>query len=322
MIFKTTRTLFLRLLLLSTEEPKLQSYGGQAVIEGVMMRGSKSLAVAVRDPEEEIQFHTQVLGKAYRSKWAKLPFVRGLFGIWDALGLGMRSMVFSADVASGEEVEFEGPIAWGTIAVSMLLGITLFSLFPAFVGEQAEAWFGVPPLASNIGEGIFRLIIIMTYIWAIGKMDDVQRLFGYHGAEHKTIHAFEADDELTPERVQTYPLEHPRCGTAFLLVVVLLSILIFSLLGDLTLLVRLGTRIALLPVLASIAFEYLYFTSRHLDNPLVRVLIVPSMALQRMTTRQPDEGMLEVAIASFQKMRSAEDLTEEQLAEMAAAQAA
>jgi uncharacterized protein YqhQ len=157
-------------------------------------------------------------------------------------------------------------------------------------------------------EGFVRLALIIGYLWAIGFMPDIRRLFGYHGAEHKTIHAFEAGAELTPESVARFPLEHPRCGTAFLLTVVVFSIVLFALLGPLPLWTRLISRILLIPVVAGLAFEYIRFTARHLSNPLVRWLIIPNLALQRLTTREPDRGMLEVAIRAFQSMRSQEEV--------------
>ena len=151
---------------------------------------------------------------------------------------------------------------------------------------------------------------MVGYLWLIGLMPDVKRLFGYHGAEHKTIHAFEAGAELTPKSVARFPLEHPRCGTAFLLTVVVFSIIIFALLGPLPLWERLASRAVLIPIVAGMAFEYIRFTARHLDNPLVRLLIAPNLALQRLTTREPDERMLEVAIAAFQAMRAGESQAE------------
>jgi uncharacterized protein YqhQ len=153
---------------------------------------------------------------------------------------------------------------------------------------------------------LVRLILLVGYIWAIGFMPDVKRLFGYHGAEHKTINAFEAGAELTPENVANYPIEHPRCGTAFMLTFVLLSVLVHSALGDLDIFWRLASRVLLIPVIAGLAVEYIRWTANHLDSPLVRLLIKPNLALQSLTTRQPDTSMLEVAIESFKTMRQAE----------------
>ncbi len=285
---------------------QLPSYGGQAVLEGVMMRGTRALAVACRAPDQKIVLHTQPLNAIYRGAFSKIPFVRGLLGLYDALGLGFQSLSFSANVAGGEEVKFEGPVAWGTIAVSLAFGLGLFFVAPAALAQAGETWLGLQPFLSNLLEGLIRLSLIVGYLWLIGFMPDIKRLFGYHGAEHKTINAFEAGAELTPASVAKFPLEHPRCGTAFLLTVVLFSIVLFTLLGPLPGWLRLLSRVALIPVIAGIAFEYIRFTARHLTNPLVKLLIVPNLLLQRLTTREPDEQMLEVAITAFNTMREQE----------------
>jgi uncharacterized protein YqhQ len=281
-------------------------YGGQAVIEGVMMRGSRAMAVAVRAPNHEIKLHTQPLSPFYRGPISRIPFLRGLLGLWDALGLGYRSLTYSANVAGGEDVKFEGPVAWGTIGLSLALGLGLFFLAPAGLSQFAERAIGINPWWGSVLEGLLRLGIIVGYLWLIGRVPDIRRLFGYHGAEHKTIHAFEAGAELTPATVARYPLEHPRCGTAFLLTVVVFSILVFSMLGPLPLWARLSTRLLMIPIIAGIAYEYIRFTARHMANPIVRLLVVPNLALQRLTTREPDEQMLEVAIAAFTAMRTQE----------------
>ena len=287
---------------------KLPVYGGQAVIEGVMMRGRRTMAVAVRDPDGNIVLLRHPLGAAYRGRLAELAFVRGLLGLWDAFGLGWRSLTYSANVASGDEVEFEGPVAWGTMTVSLGFALGLFFLAPAAMGQFGESWLGLSSWAGNLLEGIVRLVLVVGYIWSLGFLPEVRRLYGYHGAEHKTINAFESGAELTPESVSSFPLEHPRCGTAFLLMVVVFSIIIFSALGPMPLYLRLTSRLLLIPFLATLAYEYLRFTSRHIDRPLIRLLLMPNLALQRLTTREPDTGMIEVAIAAFNAMRSVESL--------------
>ena len=286
----------------------LTMYGGQAVIEGVMMRGRQALAVAVRDPKGEIQIHTEALGSAYRGRLARIPFARGLLLLWDAFGLGYRSLTYAAGVAAGEDVKFDGPVAWITIAISLVLGLGLFLLAPAAAAQLGENYLGLSAWVGNVLEGLIRLGLIVGYIWAIGHIPDIGRVFGYHGAEHKTINAYEAGAQLTPESVARFPLEHPRCGTAFLLTVVLISIVFFSLLGPLPLALRLASRLLLIPVIAMLAYEYIRLTARYLNNPLVRLLIIPNLALQRMTTREPDHKMLEVAIAAFEAMRAKENL--------------
>ena len=287
-------------------EDKIISYGGQAVIEGVMMRGRNSFAIAMRAPDGNIVVHKESLAAVYRSWITKIPFLRGTILLWDALGLGMKALTLSANTQTGEEEKLEGPALYLTLGTSLAIGIGLFILLPASVGGWAEHSLGWQNLAHNLLEGLMRLVLLVGYIWAIGFMPDVKRLFGYHGAEHKTINAYEAGAELTPEVVAKYPIEHPRCGTAFMLTFVLLSILVHSLLGDMTFVWRLASRILLIPVIAGIAVEFIRWTANHLDSALVRLLIKPNLALQSLTTRQPDNSMLEVAIESFKTMRQAE----------------
>ncbi|PJF41493.1 MAG: DUF1385 domain-containing protein [Chloroflexi bacterium] len=293
--------------------PPQFSYGGQAVIEGVMMRGAHNAAIAVRNPEGQIVVHEQALNATlYRGRISKLPFVRGLILLWDALGLGTRALMWSADVALGEEedVSFDGPIGYVTIAFSFILGIGLFFLLPAAASSGAEGLLDteLPGVVENILEGLIRLGLLIAYIWAIGHLPDVKRLFGYHGAEHKTINAYEAGAELTPEEVIKYPIEHPRCGTAFLLTVAVISVILFATLGRPSLPLLLLSRVILIPVVAGISYEYIRFTAKHINNPVIRVIIKPNLALQSLTTNQPDLGMCEVAIVSFKRVLASEGI--------------
>lgn len=314
------------------EKPKNEmqfSYGGQAVIEGVLMRGAKIFAIAARDPEGRIVVHEQPLNKTlYQGRIAKTPFVRGIIGLWDALGLGTRALMWSADVAMGEEeeekVSFDGPVGFATVGVSLLIGIGVFFLLPTTGATAIGGWLGLTSgeagytpigfnaVLINLIEGFIQLLMLIGYIWLIGRMEDVKRLFGYHGAEHKTINAYEAGADLTPEVVAQYPIEHPRCGTAFLLTVVFVSIFVFSLLGRPPFLLLILSRIVLIPVVAGIAYELQRWTARNLDKPFVRAMITPNLALQHLTTRQPDEDMLEVAITSFKRVLLAEGLIKEE----------
>ncbi|MCC7119685.1 MAG: DUF1385 domain-containing protein [Anaerolineales bacterium] len=287
-------------------EDRIIAYGGQAVIEGVMMRGQKAFAIAMRAPDGSIATHTEKLANVYRSRITKIPFLRGVILLWDALGLGMKALTISANTQTGEDEKLEGPALYLTLGISLAIGIGLFFLLPAGLGGLAEHYLGWSPWLNNLAEGVLRLVFFIVYIWAISFTPDVKRLFMYHGAEHKTINAYEAGAELTPEVVAQYPIEHARCGTAFLLTVILFSILIFTALGPLPMLWRLLSRVLFLPILAGLALEYIRWTANHLNNPLVRLLIKPNLAMQHLTTRTPDASMLEVAIASFQSMRTAE----------------
>ncbi len=279
------------------------------------MRGSKRLSVAVRNPKDEIVIHTEPLNpRIYGGRLARIPFVRGVTLLWDALGLGIKSLMFSAEVALEEEKEegagnvFEGPVQWGTVLISLSFSVALFFVLPAFLAGQIETMLGLERthLVSNLIEGVIRLSLLIGYIWTIGRLSDIKRLYGYHGAEHKTINAYEAGAELTPTSVARFPLEHPRCGTAFLLTVVTVSILFFSLVPPLSIPMRVLSRVVFLPVVAGIAYEVIRFTARHQDKAIIRAITKPNLALQRLTTREPDEGMLAVAIAAFKEVVESE----------------
>jgi uncharacterized protein YqhQ len=287
-------------------EDKLITYGGQAVIEGVLMRGRKACAIAMRAPDGRIVTKVEPLGGIYKSRIAKIPFLRGLVLLWDSLGLGMRFLTLSVNTQSGEDEKLEGPVLYLTLGLTLLVAIGIFFLVPAGVGWLSEHFLHWNAWWSNLLEGIIRLLFLIGYIWVIGFAPDIRRVFAYHGAEHKTINAYEAGADLTPESVSRFSLTHTRCGTAFLLTLVLLSILLFTLLGPLPLLWRLTSRILLIPVLAGIAYEYIRWTANHIQSPFVRAIVKPNLALQSLTTREPDLQMLEVAITAFKAMRQAE----------------
>ena len=287
-------------------EDRIITYGGQAVIEGVMMRGQNAFAIAMRAPDGKIVVYKEKLGEIYRSKIVKIPFLRGVIMLWDALGIGMRALTIAANTQTGEDEKLEGPALYLTLGFALIFGIGIFFLLPAGLGSLTEKYLGWNVWMSNLFEGFLRLALLIGYIWGIGFMPDIKRLFGYHGAEHKTINAFEAGADLTPESVAKFSLEHPRCGTAFLLTLVLLSIIVFTALGPLPFVWRLVSRVLLIPVLAGVALEYIRWTANHLKSPFVRWLIKPNLALQSLTTREPDVSMLEVAIESFKTMREAE----------------
>ncbi len=271
-----------------------------------MMRGRQALAVAVRAPDQRIVVHLQPLNPIYRGAVSRTPFLRGLLGLWDALGLGWQALNFSANVAGGDDEKLEGPAAWATIGLSVVIAVGLFSAGPAAAAYWLETQLALPHWLAALIEGALQISLLVAYLWAIGRQPDIQRVFGYHGAEHKVIHAFEAGAELTPASAARFPLQHPRCGTAFLLTVAVFSIVLFAALGPLPLAWRLVSRLLLIPVVAALAFEYQRFTARHLRHPVVRALAAPGLALQRLTTREPDAGMLEVAITAFQAMRAQE----------------
>jgi len=284
-------------------------YGGQAVMEGVMMRGRNSMAVAVRHPSGRIVIHNEPLkSPLYTSRWWRLPFLRGLVVLWDTLVLGMRSLIYSANVAlEEEEVEFRGPAVWGLVLVSLTFAIGIFFLVPLLLVGLIDR-FITSALVSNLIEGVLRLGLFLGYIGLIGLLPDIRRFFAYHGAEHKTINAYEAGAPLNPASVTAYTTAHTRCGTGFLLFVLVLSIFVFALLGRPPFIWRILSRLLLIPLIVSVIYEFIKFAARHQDNPLLRALVSPGLALQSLTTREPDEEMLEVAIAALESLLAAKGL--------------
>ena len=222
----------------------------------------------------------------------------------------MRALTLSANVQTGEDEKLEGPALVLTLGISLLLAVGLFFVLPFCIAQGFEHWLGWSPWWSNLVEGLARLLILIGYICLFGRIPEIRRVFAYHGAEHKTINAFEAGAELTPENVARFPLEHPRCGTSFLLTLVLFSILLFSLFGPLPFFWRLVSRVLMIPVLAMVAYEYIRWTAHHLHWKIVQWLVRPNLALQGLTTREPSLDMLEVSIAAFSTMKAEESMLE------------
>ncbi len=322
-------------------------YGGQAVVEGVMMRGQRQMAVAVRQPDGRIALYSEPLDSwLYRSPIRNWPFVRGVFVLWDALMLGMRALTLSASVAYNEADDdlagdldgdldgerktasgvqsldtaaaaadapdggaagLAGPVLWGTVAVSLLFSVALFFVLPLLIIHFLDRWIA-SAIISNLVDGLIRLTILLGYLTLIGRMDDIRRVFGYHGAEHKTINAYEAGAPLDVASVQRQSTLHTRCGTGFLLIVVLFSIVVFTFLGRPPLPLRILSRIAFIPAIAAVAYEFVRFSAAHYGNRLIRLLVTPSLALQRLTTREPEDGMVEAAIVAFKRVLAADGL--------------
>jgi uncharacterized protein YqhQ len=289
------------------------NYGGQAVMEGIMMRGSTVMAVAVRAPNGSIVIHSEPLNKAIYGSWiAKVPFVRGTTMLWDTMVLGIRTLMFSAEIAvqdqgiaspSSDSTEsvFSTPLAWGSVALSLSIAVGLFFVLPALLTKFVDQYL-VNSLVSNLVEGLIRLSFVLAYVWAVGYLPDIRRVFAYHGAEHKTVHAYEHGQPLTVDAVRTCTTSHERCGTSFILVVVIISILVFSLLGRPGLVWRVASRIVLLPVIVGIAYEWLKLGAKHSQSAWMRALLAPGLVMQRLTTREPDDQMIEVAIAALERV--------------------
>jgi len=286
------------------------AYGGQAVIEGVMMRGRYKVAVAVRNPRGEIVVYEDSLNPAiYRSVWTELPFVRGTVMLWDAMSIGVRALLWSAEIAAGiEKPTVDASASLGVAAFSMSMSAGMVFLAPAIASSGLGRFLNLKNnTVVTVVEGLVRLGLVVSYIYAVGQTKEGSRLFAYHGAEHKTVNALEAGAPLTPESVRQFPLEHPRCGTAFLLTVMLLSTLVQVLIGRPRFSVLLLTRILLLPVIAGVAYEFIRFASQNMQDPLVRAIIAPNLMLQRLTTREPDLDQIRVAITAMERVLAAED---------------
>jgi uncharacterized protein YqhQ len=275
-------------------------YGGQAVIEGVMMRGPDSRAVAVRKPDQSIVVDEKTVGSITKKvPFLKWPLVRGVIVLFESLIMGIEALSFSANQAVDEEEEkLTAKEMIITITLSLGLAILLFAVLPT-VAAHLLIIFAPGALVQNIIEGFFRIAVFLIYVVAIGRLADIKRVFQYHGAEHKVINAYEAGDELVVDRVQRYSTLHPRCGTSFLLIVMVISILIFSLLGQQVLWWRILSRVLLLPVVAGISYELVTLSGKYATAPLCRILIAPGMWLQKLTTNPPDDGQVEVALSAF-----------------------
>lgn len=277
--------------------------GGQAVIEGVMMRGFGKVATAVREPDGKINVQVKpVHSISDRYKFLKLPFLRGSVTLIESLVLGIRSLSFSAQAAGEEEEQISDTELAASIIVALIVACGLFVAIPTFAAKFLRE-LTEDAVLLNLAEGFLRLIIFLLYIFAISRMKDVQRVFQYHGAEHKTIFCYEADLPLTVENVRKFPRLHPRCGTAFLLIVMIVSIFVFAFLGWPDLWLRILSRIILMPVVAGISYEIIRFAGRS-KNPVVHLAILPGLWLQYLTTREPDDSMIEVAIASLEAVQN------------------
>ncbi len=279
------------------------TYGGQALIEGVLMRGRDAIAVALRHPDGRIVWATERLDSGFHgSRWAKAPFVRGLIVLYETLVVGTRWLVRSASVAASEEEGEE--LGRGAIAIMLLItfaaAIGIFFLLPLFIASATTGDIE-NDVVQHLVEGLVRVVIFLGYLLLIGRAPDIARVFQYHGAEHMTIHALEADRPLVPDEVRRFPTAHPRCGTEFLVVVIALSIVAFSLVGRQEPLVMVGSRILLIPVIASVGYEILRWGARHRANALVRAIMYPGILVQMITTKQPTEDMIEVAIVSMEE---------------------
>jgi uncharacterized protein YqhQ len=282
-------------------------YGGQAVMEGVMMRGRRLVAVAVRRPEGDITLRLESLGGLYTGPLRRIPFLRGIVVLWETLALGTRALLFSSNVALGEEEkEISRPVLWGTVMLALAFVIAIIFVGPVLAMSRLESALDNERLAALV-EGIIRLGVLLAYLYLIGLLPDIRRVFAYHGAEHKTINALEDGAPLEVEAVRRYSTAHPRCGTSFLLVVVVISVLLFVLVGTPPLWQRLLSRVALVPVIAAISYEVIRLMGALQGNRLMRAVFRPNLWLQSLTTREPDDAQVEVAIYALREVLAADE---------------
>ena len=281
-------------------------YGGQAVIEGVMIRGPRHLAVAVRGPDGSIVRRVETLTGVYTGRARRIPIVRGGVVLFETLALGVRALMWSSNIAAGhdgEEISKTQIIV--SLAVTMAFVAAIFFMGPVLL----TSWLG--RVVGNgyvevAAEGVLRLVMLVGYIWLIGRMPDIQRVFAYHGAEHRAIHAYENGRALTPEAVREYPNAHPRCGTAFLLTVMVISLVVFVALGTPPIWLRLVERVVLIPVIAALSYEVLRLGQRFGNRGVFGLIYRPNLWLQALTTRDPDDAQIEVAIAALEDVIAAE----------------
>jgi len=272
-------------------------YGGQAVIEGVMIRGRTHLVTALRKPDGTIGVDKQPLPSLYTGKLRSWPLFRGVIVLIEAMVFGIRTLMFSANEALGEEDEKVGGwLVWVMLAVSLVFAVALFFLSPLFITRLLHIG---NPILFNLTEGGVRLAIFVAYLWIVTLLPDIRRVFAYHGAEHKTVNGYEAGAPLEPAAVKRFSKAHVRCGGSFLFVVLIIAIIVFSLVGKPALWLMIVSRIVLVPVIAALGYEVIYFGARHTNSIFIKIILAPGMWVQSFTTREPDESQLEVAIAAM-----------------------
>jgi len=283
-------------------------YGGQAVMDGVMIRGKEGVAISVRQPNGELYTVRQPLASIYKGRFREMPLVRGIIALVETLVLGTRALLHSAQVAAEEESGEKIPavLLWGTVAASLALGVALFVMIPLFTSRYLINPYVNSALLSVVLEGLVRIGIFIAYIKLISLMPDIRKVFAYHGAEHKVVNAYEAGVPLEVESVKDYSTAHARCGTAFIFIVLIVAIFVFGLvdvlLGQPTLWIRILSRIVFIPVIAVISYEIMKFGAGHIKNKMARILLTPGLMLQSMTTREPDDSQLEAAISALNEV--------------------
>ena len=275
-------------------------YGGQAVIEGIMIRGQNNVAIAVRAPSGNIVTRVKKINTLFTGKLRSIPIIRGVIALAETLSLGMEALNYSSQVANDEAATPPGKFSSAImILISLSIAIGLFFILPLVVSKPFEGLLG-SDVVSNVAEGIIRLAVFLIYVTVISLMPDIRRVYMYHGAEHMAVHAQEKGDPLTIQEIRKYPTAHPRCGTAFLLTIMVIAIIVFTLIPREPLWLVVGSRIVLIPLIASLSYEFIRFNSKYETNKFVSKMSVPSLLLQSLTTKIPDDDQIEVAINAME----------------------
>ncbi|MGB2982610.1 MAG: DUF1385 domain-containing protein [Candidatus Bipolaricaulia bacterium] len=275
--------------------------GGQAVIEGVMMQNGDRIAVAVRRQTDSEVIVQSIPARTRFKRLGKIPFVRGTFRLYDMLSLGIRALNISTQLAFPEEEQLSKSGTFFTFLIAIAIAVGAFIVLPLVVTNTVPSLRIGNPILFNLVEGLIRLTIFLLYLVIISRFKDIRRVFQYHGAEHKVVYTYEADEELTLENARKHTMLHPRCGTAFLMIVFVIAILVFSLVGNPALWLKTLSRLVLLPIVAGISYEVLRFSGRMHERRWVRILITPGLWLQKLTTAEPTDDMIEVALASMRR---------------------
>jgi len=285
-------------------------YGGQAVIEGVMMRGRKTRVTAVRRPSGGLALDIQPLPTIYSGRMRRTPLIRGIIVLIEAMVLGIKSLLYSANVSLEEEEEkISGGLVWVLVVVSLTFAVALFFMAPLFLTKLLDPYIN-SSLVFHLIEGFIRLAIFIAYLKLMTLVPDIKRVFAYHGAEHKAVNAYEAGVPLEVEAVKEYNTAHVRCGTSFLFVVLIIAIVVFALVGRPAVWLMVLSRIVLIPVIAALGYEVIYFGANHIKNGFVRAILAPGLWLQTLTTREPDDSQLDVAVTALRKVVEVDQLEE------------
>ncbi|MEK7848869.1 MAG: DUF1385 domain-containing protein [Chloroflexota bacterium] len=280
-------------------------YGGQALIEGVMMRGQRHVAVAVRRPDGQVAVTTQPLNRLYTGPWRERPLTRGIIMLAETLTIGLRALMYSAQAAIGEEEDMPRGAMTGAVVVAVLFAVGLFFALPYLLARLLGLQGG-GNFTAHLAEGGLRLAVFVAYLLLVGRWSEVARVFAYHGAEHKVVNAHEAGVALEVEAVRGFSTAHKRCGTSFVLLVLVIAIPVFALIGRPPIWAALPLRLVLLPIIAAASYEIIRLGGSHPQHPLVRAILAPGMVIQAMTTRPPDDRQLEVALAAMKGVLAAE----------------